>query len=309
MTSRLHDLIRRQLAASAPAGVTALGRALQQRFGSHAQALLFYGSCRRTGDDADGIVDLYVLVDDYRSTHRHLLPALGNYLLAPNVYYLEIGFAGRVVRAKYAIVSLAQFERANERWFHSYFWARFAQPCGLLYAADEAVERRVAHALGNAVVRFARAVLPLLPAEFNASTLWTEGLVRTYAAELRSERTERVRALYSAAATDYEELTSAVGEELGWLRVGAGRFANPASAIDRAWAVPGWTVRRLQGKLLSVLRLLKAAFTFDGGADYIAWKIERHSGVKVEPTAGMRRFPRLGALAAIWRTWRQDGFR
>ena len=30
-----------------------------------------------------------------------------------------------------------------------------------------------------------------------------------------------------------------------------------------------------------MLRLLKAAFTFDGGADYVVWKIERHRGVRL----------------------------
>jgi hypothetical protein len=68
-------------------------------------------------------------------------------------------------------------------------------------------------------------------------------------------------------------------------------------------------VRRLQGKALSVLRLLKASFTFDGGLPYLAWKIERHSGVRIEITPFMRRFPRLGAIGALWRTWRLGGVR
>jgi hypothetical protein len=68
-------------------------------------------------------------------------------------------------------------------------------------------------------------------------------------------------------------------------------------------------VRRAQGKALSVLRLLKASLTFDGGLSYLAWKIERHSGVKTEITPFMHRFPRLGAIGALWRTWRRGGFR
>ena len=99
--------------------------------------MLFYGSCRRSHDDAGGIVDLYVLVDGYRAAYGALLPALANRILAPNVYYLETSFAGRTVRAKYAVVSLDQFERGTARWFHPYLWGRFAQPCGLLFAADE----------------------------------------------------------------------------------------------------------------------------------------------------------------------------
>ena len=45
-----------------------------------------------------------------------------------------------------------------------------------------------------------------------------------------------------------------------------------------------WRFRRLVGKVLSILRLAKGVFTFDGGVDYILWKIERHSGVKATAT-------------------------
>jgi hypothetical protein len=79
--------------------------------------------------------------------------------------------------------------------------------------------------------------------------------------------------------------------------------------VQRSWSARGWVVRRVQGKALSILRLLKASFTFDGGVPYLAWKIERHSGVKIEITPFMRRHPRLGAIGALWRTRRLGGFR
>jgi hypothetical protein len=58
----------------------------------------------------------------------------------------------------------------------------------------------------------------------------------------------------------------------------------------------GWTVRTVQGKFLSLARLIKALFTFDGGLDYIAWKLERHSGVHIEIPKRVRRYP----LIFIW---------
>ena len=85
MTSALEETIASQIAAPAPDSVTALGDSLRQRFGAHALAVLFYGSCRRLHDDAGGIVDLYVLVDRYRAAYGNLLPAIANRLLAPNV--------------------------------------------------------------------------------------------------------------------------------------------------------------------------------------------------------------------------------
>jgi len=191
MTPSLDDAIERHVAARAPDAVVVLGNLLRERFGSHAQAVLFYGSCRRAHDDTGGIVDLYVLVDGYRAAYGALLPALANWILAPNVYYLETPFAGRTVRAKYAVVSLDQFERGTARWFHPYLWGRFAQPCGLLFAANDTVRRRVLGALGSAVATFAARTLPRLPAEFDAATLWTGGLLLTYGAELRAERPTR----------------------------------------------------------------------------------------------------------------------
>jgi hypothetical protein len=230
-------------------------------------------------------------------------------MLAPNVYYLETPFAGRTARAKYAVVSLAAFERGTSRWFHSYLWGRFAQPCGLLFAADGTVRSRVVRAVEDAVVTFATRTLPRLPVTFDAATLWTQGLLLSYSAELRAERPERVRARYAEAAAEFDALTRAVAARLAWQRDASGRFRNESTGGDRLASACGWAVRKLLGKALSVARLLKASFTFDGGLPYLVWKIERHSGVKVEITPFMRRFPRLGAIAAMGRTWRRGGFR
>jgi hypothetical protein len=309
MTSTLEETIASQIAAPAPDSVTALGESLRQRFRAHALAVLFYGSCRRLHDDAGGIVDLYVLVDRYRTAYRNLLPAIANRLLAPNVYYMEMPFAARTVRAKYAVVSLDHFEHGIGRWFHPYLWCRFAQPCGLLYAADENVRRRVVAALGRAVRHFAARTLPQLPAEFDARTLWTRGLGLTYAAELRSERPERIARHYSDAAAELDARTQALAAEAHWKGAGAGAWRNPSANADRLRSSFGWIVCRAQGKLLSFFRLLKASFTFDGGMSYLVWKIERQSGVPIEITPFMRRFPRLGGLGAMWRTWRRGGFR
>jgi hypothetical protein len=270
--------------------------------------VLFYGSCRRTGDDAGGIVDLYVLVDDYRAAYRRRGPALANRLLAPNVYYLEVAFAGRTARAKCAVVSLAQFERGTARWFHPYLWGRFAQPCALLYAADERVRARVIAALANAAITFARRVLPRLPEEFDAAAFWSQGLLLSYATELRSEPAAKIRALATQSADELDARARILADVGGWPRIGDGCYRNPSGARARWSGALAWSVRRVQGKLLSVLRLLKASFTFAGGIAYVAWKIERHTGVHIEITPSMRRWPRVGAIGALWRAWRQGGF-
>ena len=52
-------------------------------------------------------------------------------------------------------------------------------------------------------------------------------------------------------------------------------YLNETGPFDRRRAAVGWWLRRIQGKLLSILRLLKAALTFSEGFDYLIWKITR----------------------------------
>ena len=181
MSSSLEDAIECQLAARAPDSVVALGEACagasaRTRWPSSSTAR----AAARTTTRAASSISTCWSTTIARRTAR-FLPALANRLLAPNVYYLETPFAGRTARAKYAVVSLDPFERGTARWFHPYLWGRFAQPCGLLYAADATdVRARVVGALGAAVATFAARTLPRLPAEFDAETLWTQGLLLTY---------------------------------------------------------------------------------------------------------------------------------
>ena len=116
------------------------------------------------------------------------------------MYYLEASVDGRTVRAKYAVVSLRDFEAGTStRWFHSYLWARFAQPVGKLYLRDPAIETRVDRALATAVLIFVARVVPRLSKTFTATELWHRGLSLTYRAELRAEKTHRTAQLVELA--------------------------------------------------------------------------------------------------------------
>jgi hypothetical protein len=301
-------------AFAVPAGARTLAEALLARHGDAVQAILLYGSCYRRGDD-DGLVDLYVLVDGYRSVHGAGLAALANWLLPPNVYLHELPRGDRVLRAKYAVLSLAGLERGTgPAAFHPYFWARFAQPAALLYARTEAVAARVRAALAQARATFVARVVPMLPREFDARLLWQRGLLLSYGAELRAERPEGVHALYAAAAAHYEGVTrlALARALLAATAVGASaaaRYRVELGAGRRLGARLGWLARQGLGKVLSVLRLVKGLFTFQGGPDYVLWKIQRHSGVAMQLSPRARRFPLLAAWAIAWRLYRRRAFR
>ena len=57
------------------------------------------------------------------------------------------------------------------------------------------------------------------------------------------------------------------------------------------------------------MRLVKALFTFEGGLDYIAWKLERHSGQVVEIPERVRRRPLLHIWGFAWQLRRRGVFK
>src|SRR5690606_6595720 len=111
----LGALIEGELGRPVPPAVAALARQLAERAGNGAAAVLFYGSVLRDGalDGAlEGVLDYYVLVDRLADWRGSPLAAAAGRLLPPNVGYLETTVEGRVLRAKYAVMTLGQFRRA-----------------------------------------------------------------------------------------------------------------------------------------------------------------------------------------------------
>jgi hypothetical protein len=317
MPTALHHILQTCQQSWQPASpaVCALTNEILARHGNTCQAVLFYGSCLRKGDDSGGIVDLYLLVDSYRSIYSNRLLSFANKLLPPNVFYLELPFKGRMVRAKYAVLALADFQRGTSlHCFHSYFWARFAQPASLLYARTEQVATQVRAALGQAVMTFITRVLPQLRDCFTAEDLWREGFLLSYRAEFRAERPDNLVSLFDVWSEHYEQLTRAAVALVPFpIKVLANadpvRYHACIPARVRHHSYLQWRVRCLQGKLLSVLRLLKGLFTFQGGLDYVLWKIERHSGIAIKVTPRLRRYPLLAVCVLFWRSYRRGAFR
>jgi hypothetical protein len=285
---------------------------LKARFGSSLDAVLLYGSCLRAHEIGDGVADFYVVVDSYVNAYRERYLRHLNAWLPPNVFYLEVSKGEQKFRAKYAVVSMADFESGTRHWFHPYLWARFAQPSRLLYARDDVIRRRIVRALAHAVITFLRSSVPTLhPSPANAETVWTNGLSQTYAAELRPERAARARQLAQLNLDEFTRLTAHATPALkDSLEVLAdGRYRCVADAVARHQSLKRWRLRRWQGKVLSVLRLSKAAFTFQDSISYAAWKIERHTGVRVEVTPMLRRHPLLWGIKVSWQLLRRGVMR
>lgn len=208
--ARLTAWIARQAARPAHPAARVVADTVRARHGGVA-AILFYGSCLRQPAAAstppEGVLDFYVVVDRYRAAYAGRLLALANRLLPPNVFHVTALWQGQPVRAKYAVISMAQFRRGLSRasWQTS-LWARFAQPCRLVWARDAQASTAIEAALADAVVTMVAATAPLLDTT-EPEALWLRGFQETYRAELRTEDVARARHLYEAERAHYDTVT------------------------------------------------------------------------------------------------------
>jgi hypothetical protein len=192
------------------------------------------------------------------------------------------------------------------------FWARFSQPCALAWARDARIADNVAQAVAQAVVTVVSAVAPVHPSPFTADELWSHAFQMTYGAELRSENAAtKGGEIFRDYADRYRELAVPAMRAAG-IEVEVDEFGYLRTAIPPRRArleMRRWRTRRLHGRVLSLLRLIKGAFTFTGGLDYLAWKIQRHSGVVVKVKPWHRRHQIIGGLLLSLKVRRKGGFR
>ena len=318
--STLTGLLAQEWTQPAPEAAQVVAAEIQQRHAEGIDAVLFYGSCLRTQQTADAVLDFYVLVRSYRSFyHRPLLRWL-NALLPPNVFYIEVRQGPRTLRAKYAVISTADFERATTpAVIPAIIWARFCQPAQLVFACSEEVRDRVIHAATQATLTFLSRVIPFfarndLSRSFPLAALWQKGFRETYRTELRTERPETIQALYAASPERYDRVAR-LGlqflEQQGRCvcRENDGQWAIAVPRRTRWAGRVSWAVRATGAKCLYAVRLFKTALTFDDWLPYVLWKLGRHTGVRVELSARQRRYPLLLGWPVLFKLLRQRALR
>ncbi|WP_374612116.1 hypothetical protein [Sphingorhabdus sp.] len=275
--SQIAELVAEELAQPVDPLVRAMAAALAAKYPGAARAILFYGSCLRESQLDGLMLDFYLIVSDYEAAYGKGWLARANRLIPPNVFPFEHDG----LMAKYAVLSEADFHRLNRpETRNASVWARFAQPARLVWHADDAAQE----AAVASVSRAAPTLLAAAGAVEGEAPLnwWRRAFALTYSVELRAERKSRSDSVVDADPSRYE------------------RFSGPAIAAIPSNAISGnWSRRRLEGKLLSVARLAKAAFTYSGGIDYLAWKINRHAGTQIEIKPWQRKWPLLAALVLV----------
>jgi hypothetical protein len=316
---RLTALLRAELEQPVLPGALRLADELRARHADAVVGVLFYGSCLRR-ETTEGVLDYYVVVSGYRAAYRSALPALAARALPPNVHYVEL--PAENLRSKYAVISLADFGRqATPASLDCRVWSRFCQPARIAWARDAAARAALAEVAAQASITMAQRMLAWAPGDaaersLAARELWARAFQETYAAELRSEAPATIDALTAADPARYERVARAalavLEKEDGALRLvdsppGTLRVVDDPRARQRARRA--WRVRRVLAKSLAIAGLLKTAFTFEGWLPYVVWKLERHSGTRIELSERQRRRPLLFAWPVIFRLIREGVLR
>ena len=242
-------------------------------------AVLFYGNVLRDSE-AIGLIDYYVLTESDSAYHGYGLRALTNRLLPPNVYHEAFDEK----RAKVALMSLSAFaHRMRRDSWDTTLWTRFSQPTRLTYIKEDAREIVYnAIAEGWRTAAFWADALVAVKSETPASR-WTALFTQTYSVELRPEGgQDRASRIVETSPDLFAQIDKALPVE------------KPSPETVRS-ILQRWRLRKAIGKPLNILRLLKAAFTFRGGADYALSKLDRHTKGQLVLKPWERRHPWLAA--------------
>lgn len=289
----LNDRVRAMLAAPMAEPVCAFAARLATASG--ARAALFYGSNLRTGS-LDGVLDFYLLRDG--PPERGIWPRVS--------YHEWTTPAGDELRAKVASMTLGTFAAAAAGdLVDTTIWARFVQPSGLVWAADDRAGEAVIAAVAAAAVTAARFAVALGPVSGTAEDFWRALFRATYRAEFRVEKAGREDSILEVNREHFAGLLPASldAAAIDWTR--DGDVLSPVlAAPERTRLRRAWARRRRLGKPYNLVRLVRASTTFEGAARYAAWKVERHTGVQITLTPWRERHPLLAAPGVLWRVWR-----
>lgn len=307
--SRVREVLAAEQAKSPPSRATDMAAAISAKHGETVQAFVFYGSGLREADNIGKMLDYYVLTQSYKDVHGIGPKAFASFLLPPSVHYLEgADRDAQPMNSKYSIVSLPAFERrVTGSAREPMIWARFSQPCLIMSCQTEEIRETLICSLVQAVIHFADQASPLMAGKMTPRAFWSRSLAESYRTELRAERPlERASEIVERYGARYDALGEALFgdmDEEGMIYVPA------ASGLAKQATRLKWATRRWVGKPATALRVLKAAFTFDGGLDYVLHKLKSHSDVAIDITPHQRRHPILWSPVLAWKLWRRGAFR
>ena len=173
-------------------------------------------------------------------------------------------------------------------------------------SVHETARGAVLGALGAAAITAGRLAAAVGPESGTAEDYWRALFRSTYKAEFRVEKPGRENAILEVNEEHFDGLLPLAWEAAGIEFARTGDRLSPSLSQDERRRILGWWQTRARlGKPLNLLRLAKATTTFEGAADYAAWKLHRHTGITLEVTPFRAKYPLLAAPGALIELWRK----
>jgi hypothetical protein len=278
---------------------------LQQKSGDNLTAVLFFGSrLVNSTPDRHSASDWFIVVREYRRFYRDHkewfsyppgFVAWLNRRMPPNVIHIPCPDSAGV---KAIVINEADMEKAMGRDAEDHFCrGRLSQSIEIIQHRDDATLRRVRDWLAQSR-RLGLEWIPLYCApEFGLLDYCTAMIQASYSSEIRPETGNRVAEVVAGQREGLTKIYTPIleyGVTSGRLMRNDGKFrlAAPASEDDKSH----WDKYFRRTKRRATARWAKYVLTFSGWPDYIARKLERRSGIKVEITDRERRWP----LILLW---------
>lgn len=274
--------------------------------------VIYYGSSLWK-KELTGLLDFYVVCQNLSDWYpEDCFKIVINYCLPPNIEYHEWSEGNVNLRAKVAILSIDQLQKATAlQSIDTTMWARFCQPVKILWWKDDKGKQALLDCLIRAVNTAIWWATFLGPEYGTAEKYWCSLFRHTYDAELRVESNNRPMLILENREDYFKQLL-----KLGWQKAGISynetkdcSLFPSVSKDQREYARKRWKIRKILGRPLNICRLIKAAFTFEGGAQYIVWKINRHRDINLELTAFQKKYPLINAPWILFKLYRQGLFK
>ena len=280
--------------------------------------LLFGSRLVQASPDRFSAYDLVLVVENYRRFYDALaraglsqrppaLQAVLNRLLAPNVVaFAPEGWNDGPV-AKVLVLEPAAVARALSRRAPDHFLkGRLVQKVALLHARDGAASDWITGLVTDARHDILRWAGPFLGESFTPAEAALRMLQVSYRGEVRPEAADRVLDVFESQRPFLADVLTRVladAADAGELRLAGGdyQFVRAPSSRERR-------IVRLyfaRSKARATARWLKHVVTFDNWLDYIARKVERRTGTRVEITPSERRLPYLLLWPKVVRVLRE----
>jgi hypothetical protein len=277
---------------------------LHDACGRNLVGVIFFGSRLLGTSPGEGsAADLFVVVENYlrfyesigsrlpTSRHSGIMAAL-NRALPPNIIYLNDPGALRA-GAKCFIVTEGDLAHGLSSDAKDHFFrGRLSQRVHIVHARSGkdrvAMERRI-----EAARYLTLDWVPMFLGEnFDVMQYCQRMLEVSYAGEIRPEARSRVNEVFGAQSSFFRLAYGRVLQEAeaeGELAREGDRYRLVTRPAFRQRIRVGHFFRR--SKFRATLRWFKYMLTFDDWLDYIARKVERRSGVRIELTKSERRLP------------------